>query len=170
MDRSEPPQIEVARKNLPVIVHHRRERQRLAAGAGAQVDHLLAGLGAGQQRSKLRALVLHLDMALEVSGLGVNGRALGVGRHRDAQAERRPWRGLRRVMCQLIENLVAVGLERIDPQVEGRAVGKCRAFRHAVVAENTGERQVEPFGKIAGDMGRRIIERTRCQRGVLGRA
>ena len=53
--------------------------KRLAAGAGAEIDHLLARLGAGKQRGQLRAFVLHLDHAFEESGLGMDRRALGVG-------------------------------------------------------------------------------------------
>src|SRR6202007_1944090 len=42
-----------------------RARQRLAAGAGAEIDHLLTGLRRRKQCRELRALVLHLDRALD---------------------------------------------------------------------------------------------------------
>ena len=44
----------------------RRQRQRLAAGARAQIEHLQARAGAAEQGCHLRALVLHLEPALAV--------------------------------------------------------------------------------------------------------
>ena len=79
VDRREPALVVVGGVELALVLHRRRERQRLAAGAGAEVDHLLAGLGAGKQRGKLRALVLDLDQALDEGRLGMDRRALGVG-------------------------------------------------------------------------------------------
>ncbi len=67
MDRGEPPLVTVGRVNLAVIFHRRGQRQSLAAGAGAQIDHLLAGLGAREQRGKLRAFVLDFDLAFQVN-------------------------------------------------------------------------------------------------------
>src|SRR5207237_9926585 len=46
-----------------LAAHHRCQRQGLAAGAGAEIDHLLAGLGRGEQGRESRALVLDLDGA-----------------------------------------------------------------------------------------------------------
>ena len=67
-----------------------RKRQRLAAGAGAEIEHLLAGLGAREQRRELRALVLHLDKALNEGRLGMDRRGFWRRRKRDAQAPGRP--------------------------------------------------------------------------------
>src|SRR5262245_46852688 len=86
VDGREPSLVGVGGVELPVILHHRGERQRLAAGAGTEVDHLLARLGGGKERRELRGLVLHLDHALDEGGLGVDRRRLGVGGERDAQA------------------------------------------------------------------------------------
>ena len=74
------PLVDVGRIDLAAVVHRGGERQRLAAGAGGEIDHLLAGLGAGKQRRKLRAFVLDFDFALAEYRLGVNRRALGIGR------------------------------------------------------------------------------------------
>ncbi len=62
MDRRELALVDVGGVNLAAVFHRRGERQRLAAGAGAKIDHLLAGLGAGKQRGELRALVLDFDL------------------------------------------------------------------------------------------------------------
>jgi hypothetical protein len=47
----------------PGVAHGRAQRQRLAAGAGAEVHHHLAALGVGEQGQQLAAFVLHLDHA-----------------------------------------------------------------------------------------------------------
>src|SRR5262249_22998808 len=88
--RREAALVEVGGKDLPAVPQQRGERQRLAAGAGAEVDHLVAGPRARQERGELRALVLHLDMAGEKFWLGVDRDVTGIGRKRDAQADRRP--------------------------------------------------------------------------------
>src|SRR5207249_1516496 len=77
---------------LPPIFHDGGEGERLAAGAGADVDYLLAGFGPAGQRCELRAFVLHLDHAFDEGGLGMDGRALGVSIKRKAQTDRRPAR------------------------------------------------------------------------------
>ena len=50
-DRREPVAVGIVGEDLAAILHARGERQRLAAGAGAEIEHLLAGLCAGQQRA-----------------------------------------------------------------------------------------------------------------------
>src|ERR1043166_6649013 len=75
----------VAGDELAAVPHRSRQCQRLAAGAGAEIDDTHAGARAGEKGGDLRRLVLHLDEALlEGSGTGE--------RHamRDAQPERRP--------------------------------------------------------------------------------
>ena len=47
MDRREAALVGVGRVDLPVVLHRGGERERLAARAGAEIDHLLAGLRAG---------------------------------------------------------------------------------------------------------------------------
>ena len=53
MNRSKPALVVIGRVELAVVVHGSRERQRLAAGTGAEVENLLARLRARQQCSKL---------------------------------------------------------------------------------------------------------------------
>ncbi len=65
----------VGREDLARVLHHRRQRQRLAAAARAKVDHLLAGLGTGEQRRQLRAFILDFNAALDEDGLGLDRRA-----------------------------------------------------------------------------------------------
>ena len=52
---------DVAGDELAAISHGRRQRQGLAAGAGAEIDDAHARPRIDQERRELRALVLHLD-------------------------------------------------------------------------------------------------------------
>ena len=92
VDRRELALVVVGRDQPALALHHRRQRQRLAAGAGAEIDHLLAGLCRRQQRRELRALVLHLDGALDEILLGMDAGIARIGAKLDAQADRRPRR------------------------------------------------------------------------------
>ncbi len=53
MDRRELALVDVGRVDLAAVFHRGGKRQRLAAGAGREVEHLLAGLGEGEQRGEL---------------------------------------------------------------------------------------------------------------------
>ena len=69
--------------------------------------------------------------------------------------------------------LLALGLQRVDAQIERRARGERRALLGPLVAERRGELRVEPFGIIASDMRRRAVEivpreRARVRRRVSG--
>ena len=66
------------------------------------------------------------------------------------------------------EHLLTLGLQGVDAQIERGAARHRGGLRHAVVAEHLRQIGIEPFGVIAGDMGRRILERARTQRGALG--
>ena len=135
VDRREPALVVVGGVDLALVLHHGGQRQRLAAAAGAEIDHLLAGLGAGQQRRELRALVLDFDQALEKGGLGVDRRALGVGAELDAQAVAATSASARARDRRALGRLVARGLQRVDAQIERRAGGERRALLGALVAE-----------------------------------
>ena len=116
----------------------RCERQGLAAAAGAEIDHLLAGLGAGEERHELRALVLDLDPALQEFGLRLHGRTAPVLARRDAQAQRRERRLDGVEMRQGIVRLLAGGhLQGVYPQVERRTGGERLHLGHEIVAEKT---------------------------------
>src|SRR5262249_37703958 len=90
MNRSKAPLVRIGCIDLSPVFHDGGKRERLAAGAGADVDHLLAGLGPAEERRELRAFILHLDHALDEGRLGMDGGTLGVGIKRKAQTERRP--------------------------------------------------------------------------------
>jgi hypothetical protein len=77
--------VDVGCVNLTAVFHDGCQRQRLAAGAGREIDNLFAGLGAGEQRRKLGALVLNLDLAFAERRLGVDRRVLGIGGEPNAQ-------------------------------------------------------------------------------------
>ena len=126
------------------------------------------GLRVGQQGRELRAFVLDFDQALQERRLGVDRRVLGLRAELDAQAERRPARRLGRKMGERGLRLLALGLERVDPQVERRAGGERRAFLRALLAEHAGEMRIEPLRIVAGDMGRRTIECRRREPRPLG--
>ena len=121
MNRGEAPLVVIGGEDLALVLHHSRERQRLAAGTGAEVEHLLAGPGAGKQRGELRALILHLDEPFEIGRFGVHSRALGVRREPHAQAPGRPARRLRLEIGELLGRPLALALERVDTQIERRA-------------------------------------------------
>ena len=158
MDRRQPALVGVGRENLAFVVHRRRERERFAAGAGAQIDHLLAAFGAGKQRCELRAFVLDFNQTLDESGLGMDGGIFRLGFLFDAKTERRPARGLRVEIGHHADGFVARAFERIDAQVERRARGQRRALLHARFAEHSGEMRIEPFRIVSRDMRRRVAK------------
>ena len=139
-------------------MHRRRQRERLAAGAGAQIDHVLARLCTGEQRGELRALVLHLHHALDERRLGVDRRILGIGLERDAQPERRPARRHGIEVGEQGGRLVAIALDVVDPQIKRRSARKRGTLGGALLAKHAGEIRIEPFRVIAGHPGRRTRE------------
>ena len=158
MDRRQPPLVIVGGEDLALVLHHGGERQRLAAGAGAEIDHLLAGLGDGEQGRKLRALVLHLDHPFQESGLGMDRRALGVGGKANTQTPRRPARRLGVQIGEHGGDRLAFGFQRVYPQIERRTRSERSAFRDAIDAEGAIEAGIEPFRIIAGHIWWRAVE------------
>ena len=139
---------------LSLVLHGGGERQRLAAGAGAEIDHLLAGLRAGKQRGELRAFVLHFDQALDEGRLGMDRRDFW--RRQRARCaspcgDQRVGAGVR---CdKRCHRLFARALERIDPQIERRARRKRRSLGSAILAEDGFELRIEPLRIVARDQG-----------------
>ena len=164
IDRRELALVVIGRDQPALALHHRRERQRLAAGAGAEIDHLLAGLCGREQRGQLRALVLDFDGALDEIFFRVNAGIARVGAELDAQADRRPRRFLRAEMPERGQHLFALGLQRVDAQIERRAARHRGGFRHTVVAEHRGQRRIQPFRIVAGNVRRRAVKGARCER------
>ena len=88
----------------------------------------------------------------------MDGRTFCIRRKPDAQAERRPSRRLGMQMRELRQHLFALGLERIDAQVERRAARERGALGGAVFAEDARKMRIEPVGIIAENMRRRACE------------
>ena len=149
VDRRKAPLVGVGRVDLAAVLHRCGQRQRLAAGAGAKIDDLLARLGAGKERGKLRAFVLDLDAAFEKGRLGMNRRAFGIRRKTDAKPDRRPSRRLGVEMGKLRQRVFARADKRIDPQVERRTARQRWAFGRPLVAEDPRQIRIEPFRIIA---------------------
>jgi hypothetical protein len=99
------------------IAHDGADGQRLAAGAGAEVDHHLAAARAQQLGQHLAALVLDFDRAFLEQRQVLQRRFL-----HDAQAGRgvRGRLGDDRRGGQLGDDLLAVGLQGVDAQVQRR--------------------------------------------------
>ena len=138
--------------DLALVIHRRGERQRLAARARAKVEDLHAGLGFGEERGELRALVLQLDEALDIGRVGGERRRAAVRAHGDAQAHGRERRRLGLEMGERAERLVAIGLETIHAQIDRRALGERPALLRRGRAEARLQLRREPFGEIAHHM------------------
>ena len=78
--------------------------------------------------------------------------------------------GVRAEMRQPRQNLFAIGLQRVDAQIQRRAARHRGCFGHPVVAEHFCQMRVQPFRIIAGNVRRCIVERARGQRRALGPA
>ena len=72
MDRRETARIGIARIEPAAILHQRRKRQRLAAATRAEINYGLAGPRARKLRRELGTLVLNLDQAVDIGGLGMD--------------------------------------------------------------------------------------------------
>ena len=72
-------------------------------------------------------------------------------------------RRLRRAGAPARPHLVALALQRIDPQIERRARGESCSLLRTLVAEDARELRVEPFGIVAGDMRRRARREVRLR-------
>ena len=147
-DRRKAMRVGVGGVDLSLVLHRGGERQRLAARAGAKVEDLHAGLGFREQRGKLRALVLQLDVAFDISRIGGERRRAAVRAHGDAQAHGRERRRLGLEMGERAERFVAIGLEKVHAQIDGRALGERPALLRSGGAEARLELGAKPFGEI----------------------
>ena len=96
------------------ILHGGCQRQCLAAGAGAEVEYLLAGLGVAEQCGELRRLVLELHQAV------LEGACRGdIRLRRTAQAPGAHGRGdsFDLVPVKALDCFGELRLERVHPQV-----------------------------------------------------
>ena len=122
------------------------------------------------QRRELRALVLHLDEALHVSGFRGERRPAPVRADRDAQADRRQRRRLGAQMRERLQRLLARGLQEVGAQIDRRAVGERPPLLRGVRAEGGLELRREPFGIVAGDMRGGALKRRGREPLALGLA
>ena len=158
-DRAKPHAVAVIGVELPGILHERGERQGLAAGPGAKIDDLRLGLGAGEQRRELRALVLHLEPAFAVAGLGLDmGAPAGARGLHDAHPRRRMGCRRRIEALQRLQHLLARRFQRVHPEIDRRPPGKRGALLAGPRAERPLELRLKPLRIIAAD-GRRSIVR-----------
>ena len=149
VDRRQPALVDIGRVNLAVVVHRRRQRQRLAAGAGAEIDDLLAGRGAREQRGELGAFVLDFDRPLMKRRLGMDRRALGFGgdRMRSPAGDQRVGSACR---CASFGRMSSRSVdERVDAKIERRPARQRRAFGRTFLAERSRQMRVEPFRIVA---------------------
>ena len=149
--------------DLTLVSHRGGERQRLAARARTKVEDLHAGLGFRHERRELRALVLQLDMAFDVSRIGRERRRAAVGAHGDAHADGREGRRLGLEMGERAERLVACGLEDVHAEINGRALSQRPALLGRGRAEARLELGVEPFGEIPRHMRGRVRQVGGCE-------
>ncbi len=135
----------VAGDDLALVLHGGGERQRLAAGAGAEIDDALAGPRIGEQRHDLRAFVLHLDEPVLEGGERRERRPAG-----NAEAERRERRRPRLDPFPLEGGLrpVAIGLQEIDAEIGLGRHHQRRHFRLEALAIELAQGGFEPFGEF----------------------
>jgi hypothetical protein len=105
----------------------------------------------------LRALVLHLVPALAVTWLGLDMRAAARPRRLlDADAQWRVGRGSRLEAAERLQHLVAIGLQRVHPEIDGSAPRQRRPLLARPRAEGSAELRLEPFRIVAPHMRGRV--------------
>ena len=150
------------------LAHHGCERQRLAAGAGAEIlDHLLAGFCRGEARRKLRSLILRFSMCPAPNPPPPGGRDRATAEssmrrpfadhgisvpHEDEQARAAPCRDW------------ILACRRANPAAPGSPCPPPARSSPNTFASNG----VEPIRIVPDDRSRRVLEGTRGQRGLLG--
>jgi hypothetical protein len=156
------------------VAHGRAQGQRLAAGAGAEVHHHLAAAGADDLGQHLAALVLHFDRAFLEQRQVLQRRLL---QHAQAQRRVRHRLGGDRRLGQLGHHVVAVGLDRVDAQVQRRRGVQHGGQRHGFFLAELGDQLVVQPGRQVGlhlwrqqaavdflDAGEELVFRLRSRR------
>ncbi|ENN89431.1 hypothetical protein RHSP_66447 [Rhizobium freirei PRF 81] len=158
-DRRQPPPVAVIGVNLTLVMHGGRHGKRLAAAAGAIVEHLIALFGQDEIGDDLRAFVLNLEPALLEGKFCGDVRQAGcafAGWNADAATGN--LRCLRACTLQRLHDLGAVGLQRVCAKVERRTFGKSLRFGKPAVTECALEGGFDPFRDVALDMKGRVFE------------
>ena len=155
IDRRQTLAVGIMGMDLAAIVHRSRQGQRLAAGTGAEVEHLPAGRRARKERGDLRSLVLDFEPALLEAGFHLDiGMATIALDRRDAHADRRQGARLRRKGLESRQHALAIGFQRVDAQIKGRPIAERGRLRHPVLAEGRLEMGLQPIRDIGAHRGR----------------
>ncbi len=104
-----------------------------------------------------------LPCAASSSTLGCRPGPSGAGR-RTPSGENGVGMGANRAKC--LQHLLAVGLERVDPQIDRRPARQRFRFLRGSLAERSPQRGLEPIGKIPEYRGRRIGGQLPRQAGI----
>ena len=141
---------DVERVEPPLRAHQRAQQQRLAAGAGAEVDDHVAAPRRDQVADELAAFVLHFDRAVGEQRVLRERRPAG-----DAQAERRVRRRRRRrclsprARRSAASRVVFSGLTR---RSSGAGASHARASASRSSSPSAAPRRVpQPVGQVGGD-------------------
>ncbi len=116
-------------------IHQGRQHQRLAARAGAEIHHHVVALRREQEAEQLAAFVLHFDLALGEQRILVQ-RDLFL----EADADRRVGRGtgLDLFIVQLLQHFFPLGQQRVDADIQRRALLHGLAYREDVFVRISG--------------------------------
>ena len=134
-EQRQTPRIDIAGDERAQVFHVGRQRQRLAACAGRQIENAFAGPRAREQRRDLRRFILEFEEAQLEHPVLAQGREAVAGKEANSE-----WRVARRVCvvafgAQRGEHLVARSLQHIDAQIDGRAGLRRAHFVEQIVAQ-----------------------------------
>ena len=168
MDRCQPALVAIGRIDLAAIFHRCGERQRLAAGAGAEVEHLFARFAAGEQSGELRTFVLDFDLAFEDKP--ARHEWPGFLRRRRSRM-RRPI-GDQRVgsapRCASFGNISSrSALSVLTRRSSGARLASAAPFAARSSPKRARKIRIEPVRIVARDMRRRVASLSALKRGPL---
>ena len=143
----------------PVRVHEVAEQQRLAAGAGAEVDHQVAALRCDQQPEQLAAFVLHLDRSRAEQLVPVDGRVSLAGAHR--AVSRRGVRALMPSRTKRASTASRVVFIRFTRRSSGAgSLQAARQREQCGLAEPRQQPVDQPVRQIAAQRERQLVQAT----------
>ena len=133
--------------------------QRLAAGSGTIIKHLLARNHARSERGELGSDVLHLDPALAIGGNGLGGGRLAARialRNPNTRADKSAFFGRFQFRAYFLESLVEIDLGFIHPEIHRRARREGPALIGCRFAEGPQQARFQPFRHVGADVQRRV--------------
>ena len=113
------------------------KRQRLAAGARANVGNHSRPVRAREQCRHLRGRILHFIPAKAMGGFGLHigiARVMPRCRNPHGAGRQRPSHCAKPRQC--LQHRSAIAFQRVDPQIDGRAQGECRPLFRRAFAES----------------------------------